>query len=378
MGLTGLIFVGMVGPESHNHEEQRYIDELSRAFDISHYLRGAGIKGLRLHQIISTPSRLARRASAANGTNLRHGSLAIIPFRRVGRRFNIAWLRRQIQNIISCQPGNWTIWIRFPSPELVDAVERIRNVQLIYEPIDLYSAADDLSPAEAKRLDQAEQRLVHGAAVVAGGVQLAERFRRAGGGSSWLPFGLDESQPDGGMGLPADIPHPRIVLVGCLDWRVDESLLVSLIVGRPNWHFVLAGPRVDLWGRRLKRLPNVHWLGRVPVDRVRPIIRDCDVTIIPYRLTDWTRHCLPVKVFEYLAEGKPVVATPLPELDLLGDVVTIASPDSFAQAIDGALTGDTLSAQGRRREAARRFTLQDRARRAIELLQGKALEAAAR
>lgn len=368
----------MVGPDSHNQEEQRFVEELSRGFGVVHYLRGAGIKGLRTHQIKSLPSRLASRVPTVGTADLRHGSLAIIPFRRVGRRFNTAWMGQQIENILSSQPGNWTIWIRFPSPELVDAVERTRNVQLVYEPIDLYSAADDLSPAEAERLAEAEQRLARRATVVAGGVQLAERFQHSRGGSSWLPFGLDRTQPNGGPGLPADIPHPRIGLVGCLDWRVDESSLVSLMVGRPGWHLVLAGPRVDPWGRRLKRLSNVHWLGRVPVARVRAIIRDCDVTIIPYRLTDWTRHCLPVKVFEYLAEGKPVVATPLPELNLLHDVVTIASPDSFAQAIEHALATDTLAAQDRRREAAHRYTLQDRARRAIELLQGKALEVATR
>jgi hypothetical protein len=376
--MIGLIFVGMVGPDSHNQEEPRFVEELSRAYDVAHYLRGAGIKGLKTHQIKSLPTRLASRAPTADTANLRHGSLAIIPFRHIGRRFNTAWIGRQIENIMTSQPCNWTIWIRFPSPELVDAVERTRNVQLVYEPIDLYSAAEDLSPVEAERLAEAEERLVRRAAVVTGGVQLAERFRHAPAGSNWLPFGLDETQPDGGPGLPADIPRPRIGLVGCLDWRVDESLLVSLMVGQPDWHLVLAGPRVDPWGRRLKRVPNVHWLGRVPVDRVRPIIRDCDVTIIPYRLTDWTRHCLPVKVFEYLAEGKPVIATPLPELDLLCDVVTIASPDSFGQAIEHAVASDAPASQDRRREAARRYTLQDRARRAIELLQGKALEAATR
>jgi glycosyltransferase involved in cell wall biosynthesis len=159
---------------------------------------------------------------------------------------------------------------------------------------------------------------------------------------------------------------------------VDEALLVSMMTEHPDWQLVLAGPRVGPWGRWLKKLPNVQWLGHVPVERVRPIIRDCDVTIIPYRLTDWTRHCLPVKVFEYLAEGKPVVATPLPELDLLRDVVTIASPDSFAHAVEDALAADGPSDQDRRREAAHRFTLQDRARRAIELLQGKALQGATR
>jgi glycosyltransferase involved in cell wall biosynthesis len=368
----------MVGPDSHNREEERFVEELSTAHDVTHYLRGVGVKGLRFHQLQSIPRRLASRNHSRTSARLRLGSLAIIPVRRVGYRLNSILLRRQLENIMGSHDAAWWIWIRFPSPELVDALDHLPSVQLAYEPIDLYPAADDLSDGEARRLAEAEQRLVRRATVVTGGIQLAERFRHASGGSKWLPFGLDEQQPDRGPGIAPAIACPRIGLVGCLDWRVDEALLVSVMTEHLDWQLVLAGPRVDLWGRRLKTLPNVHWLGRVPVERVRPIIRDCDVTIIPYRLNDWTRHCFPVKVFEYLADGKPVVATPLPELDLLRDVVTIASPQSFAHAIERALAGDTSSAQERRREAAHRFTLQDRARRATEILQSKALEAAAR
>jgi glycosyltransferase involved in cell wall biosynthesis len=101
------------------------------------------------------------------------------------------------------------------------------------------------------------------------------------------------------------------------------------------------------------------------------------VTLIPYRLTDWTTACLPVKVFEYLAEAKPVVATPLPELELFRDVVTLVPAEQFEVAIAQTLANSEQSAPERRRNAANRFTLQARARQAAELLQeGVALPAA--
>jgi glycosyltransferase involved in cell wall biosynthesis len=107
------------------------------------------------------------------------------------------------------------------------------------------------------------------------------------------------------------------------------------------------------------------------------VIADCDVALIPYRLTDWTSACLPIKVFEYLAEGKPVIATPLPELEGFSDVLTLASPDRFEAAIVEAL-GDSEQAAGmRRRQAASRFTLQARAVRAGQLLHDRAGLAAA-
>jgi hypothetical protein len=373
--LTGLIFVGMVGPDSHNREEQRFVEELSAAFATTRYLRGAGVKGLRAHQLMSIPGRVAAR-KMRGGAKLSWGSLLIIPVRRLARRLNVRWIQCQLKRTIDTAPFDWTLWIRFPSPELVDAVAIMPDVRVFYEPIDLYSAAEDLSGAERAALLEAEAKLMRRATVVTGSRQLAERFQGSAGQSHWLPFGRDQYQPATGAGLPVEISRPRLGLVGCLDWRVDESLLVALMKAHPDWQLILAGPRVRPWGVRLERLRNVHWLGRIPVDRVGPVIRDCDVTLIPYRLTDWTRHCLPVKVFEYLEEGKPVVATPLLELELLRDVVTMAPADSFDEAVESALTDISPAAQERRQQAAGRFTLQDRARQAIELVHGKELQAA--
>jgi hypothetical protein len=298
--------------------------------------------------------------------------------RRLARRFNADWLRRQLTKMMGKTAAEWTVWIRFPSPELVDAICQMQGIQVVYEPIDLYSAAEDLTVEQAQSICEAEARLIRRATVVTGGRQLAERFREAEGGSHWLPFGTDLHQRATDRGVSARIARPRLGLVGCLDWRVDEYLLVTIMTEHPDWQLILAGPRIHPWGSRLKRLPNVQWFGRIPAERVRSVIRACDVTLIPYRLTDWTRHCLPVKVFEYLAEGKPVVATPLPELELVGDEVAIVSPNAFGEAVGAALGDQSVRAQELRRTAADRFTLQDRARSAIELIEGKTLEAVAR
>jgi glycosyltransferase involved in cell wall biosynthesis len=376
--LTGLIFVGMLGPDSHNQEELRFVEELSSGFGVTYYLRGAGIRGLRLHQLKSIPSRLMGSRTGHGSIKLFDGSLLVVPLRQAARRFNVVWIRRQLNDLIRGAPAEWTLWVRFPSPELVDAIDQIPDVRVVYEPIDLYSAAEDLSAAHSKNLLDAEARLITRATVVTGGRHLAERFQRSAGGSHWLPFGRDQHQEAIGAGLPVEIPRPRLGLVGCLDWRVNESILAALMATHLDWQLILAGPRVRPWGRRLERLPNVQWLGRIPVDRVGPVIRDCDVTLIPYRLTDWTRHCLPVKVFDYLAEGKPVVATALPELELFRDVVTFAPADSFGDAVEAALNDIGAPTRERRRQAADRFTLQDRAHRAVELVHGKELKEAIR
>ena len=88
-------------------------------------------------------------------------------------------------------------------------------------------------------------------------------------------------------------------------------------------------------------------------------------------INDWTRSCLPVKVFEYLAQGRPVVSTELPELAPFTDVVDLKSGPGFVKAIEKALAADNTSDRDRRIAASTRFTLQDRARRALELISRK-------
>jgi glycosyltransferase involved in cell wall biosynthesis len=370
--VTGLIFVGMLPPNSHNPEERRFVEELATHLGCVHYLRSIGIKRLRAEHLASVVSRLRTQADVAGDRVVYTRGLVIIPSRSPwAQSLNARWLRWQLRRLVAGRADDWAIWIRFPSPELVDAISPLRFRKVVYEPIDLYSAAEDLSIDDRDRLIRAEERLRQCATVVTGGMGLAERFRGAAGGAHWLPFGCDLRPFSDEAGLPESIGHPRLAVVGELDWRVDEALLDAIAVSRPDWHLVLVGPRREPWGRRLARLANVHWLGRIPSERVPSVIRHCDLTLIPYRLTDWTEACLPVKVFDYLAQGKPVVATPLPELGLLRDVVTVVPPSQFEPAIARALrqTGD--EAARRRALAATRFTLQGRAERAAQLLQEK-------
>jgi hypothetical protein len=275
------------------------------------------------------------------------------------------------------EPSSWILWTRFPSPELVEGLEPLSFAAVFYEPIDRYAAAEYLSVAERQRIVEAEDQLMRRATVVAGSMSLAERFRTAGGGSHWLPFGHDVGRRGNGEGIRGSLGRPRLCVVGGFDWRMDETLLYGLAKQHPEWHLVLAGPRHSSWGNRLTGLTNAHWLGRVPADQVRSVIADCDVALIPYRLTDWTSACLPVKVFEYLAEGKPVVATPLPELQLFSDVLTLAPAHQFEAAIVQALSDTGQTARARRRQAASRFTLQARAVQAGQLLHDRVGLAAA-
>jgi glycosyltransferase involved in cell wall biosynthesis len=142
----------------------------------------------------------------------------------------------------------------------------------------------------------------------------------------------------------ADISRPILMFYGALSsYKVDLHLLELLAKRRDDWSFVLIGPRgrpgdSDRLFDRLTSLPNVHWMGaRSQVD-LPCYLRAADVLLLPYVLTQHTRHVFPLKFFEYLATGKPVVATQLEALSGYSHVISIAmDADDYERLIVAAL-----------------------------------------
>lgn len=297
------------------------------------------------------------------------GLLPALPIRRgLAGRLGAALIRRRLRSLTKTRFEEWVLWIRFPSPELVAASRGLAFRRIIYEPVDHYAAEPLLSAADRRRLERAQRELTARSTVITASSELARAFDEAPGGSHWLPIGADAGLTATRVTSVQDIPHPRLGVVGSLDELADEDLLYQVAAERPAWHLVLAGPRHGGWGQRLEPLPNVHWLGTVRPDEARGVIADCDVALNPCVLTEWSQTALPVKLFDYLAEGRPVVSTPMSELNVFKDLITVATGDDFIPAIERVLATDDADASIRRRAASRRFTSQDRARRAFELI----------
>jgi glycosyltransferase involved in cell wall biosynthesis len=155
----------------------------------------------------------------------------------------------------------------------------------------------------------------------------------------------------------AALPGKIVGIFGVIDFRLDVDLLAYVASRRPDWSIALVGlikGDVDL--APLRALPNVHILGRKPADELPGYLKAMDVCLIAYALNEYTHHVFPLKLYDYMAAGKPIVATDMEELrPIAGPHLRIGrTRDGFVTAIEDAMAYDSPEqAKGRVAEAAR-------------------------
>ncbi len=125
-----------------------------------------------------------------------------------------------------------------------------------------------------------------------------------------------------------DLPRPRIGYIGQIADKLDYELIEQLAQRRPHWSFIFVG---NIWDNHrhqveaLSRYPNIHFLGKRPYAELPDIIRGFDLCLLPHRLSPLTQSMDPIKLYDYLATGKPIVGTPVAGMERVPDLVRTAS-----------------------------------------------------
>jgi teichuronic acid biosynthesis glycosyltransferase TuaH len=150
----------------------------------------------------------------------------------------------------------------------------------------------------------------------------------------------------------SDIPKPILGYFGNIERRIDFDLLIQVIRLNPDKSFVLAGPVVEEYvPKGFREMKNVYFLGRIPYNEMPSVIKAFDVALIPFKKDDVSSTIFPLKLFEYLGAGKPVVATDF-NLDLRAftrnEIEYCTDISSFNEAIKSALADDQPSSIIRR------------------------------
>ena len=150
----------------------------------------------------------------------------------------------------------------------------------------------------------------------------------------------------------AQIPRPRIGYFGAIEpWLVDQELIKRASRERPEWQWIFIGNKSR--GLEIEDLPNVHFLPPVPYADLPSYAAGFDVCVLPWETEQsFTSYGSAIKVREYLATGKPVVISPLPEYEPMRDVLRIArTRDDFLRLVDEALHDNDAAAVARRQAA---------------------------
>ena len=165
--------------------------------------------------------------------------------------------------------------------------------------------------------------------------------------------------------VPSDLarlPRPVLGYLGGVDpWKIDVPLLRGVALARPDWTIVLVGyvwfgfdPAV------FRDCPNIHILGSKPYEDFPRYLKGMDVCLIPFPRTELTRLGDPLKCYEYLAGGKPVVSTSVPVARRFPGVVRVAdTPADFVAAVEASLAEGQEGAE-RRAAALEGHTWDDR------------------
>ncbi|WP_321798796.1 glycosyltransferase [Caballeronia sp. J97] len=267
------------------------------------------------------------------------------------------------------------------NPKTHQLIKLDRFARVVFHCVDEIKAQPDMPVAE---LECAERELVSRSDICFVTSQHLLDTRQAWNDNThYFPNVADFSHFQSAMGDGvsihddlARIPGPRIGFIGALSaYKVDFELISEMARRHPEWSIVLIG-KVGEGERntdvsRLKQHANIHLLGPRPYGDLPGYLKGLDVAILPCRINDYTRAMFPMKFFEYLAAGKPVVSTQLHALRDYGHVARLAGThDEFIEAVAAALRGEgaTLDA---RLEAAREQTYEVRTQKMLDLIYGR-------
>lgn len=188
----------------------------------------------------------------------------------------------------------------------------------------VYDCMDELAQFRFAPPDlvQRERYLLARADVVfAGGRSLADAKSRYHDNVHFFGCGVDAEHFAAARHEATEVPPPLAAIkkpvlgyVGVIDERLDYALIAHLAEHLPNATIAMVGPVVKVDPRDLPRRENIHWFGQQPYASLPAFMKGFDVCLMPFALNKATQYINPTKTLEYMASGKPIVSTPVPDV----------------------------------------------------------------
>lgn len=285
---------------------------------------------------VTRPVRLVRNGSTDTGDLIRS-------YRRYSRWIALAARRRNLvrPHLVSFNP----LAAAFADARLFSTVTFYsRDDWLAYEPYrELWGAID-------RAYEEVRAREI---GVVAVSQVIMDRIAPTGR-QRVVPNGVDAAtwaDPSSSSRTFQALPKPVVMYTGTLDERLSKVALGSIAAAIPNGTLVLVGPRPGTTAQwAAAEHDNVRIFGNVPPDELASMVSASDVCVVPHVRSRLTEAMSPLKVYEYIAAGRPVVATDLPPIqDIHPSVSLVRNDTDFGSAVVAALARGPLDDSERRR-----------------------------
>lgn len=263
--------------------------------------------------------------------------------------------RRWADEVNGALVARWVTWfsdrpadesvalVRYPSPYVVEALDRLSVRAVVYDASQRFSAIPEWFGSHAAQVER--QLIDRAAALSCDSVTIQQEWRNMGRSCWRMPQGVPlhpVMKPGVVSARLADVKGRAGVaglagFLGAIGDVIDWSLVRRVASLLPSVAFTFVGP---VYGSRVQGLPeNILFFGKVGPDEVPAVLKQFDVGLIPYVVTDRTKSVFPTKLPEYLASGLRVVSTDLPDCRELQYVLgkPVVGIGSDAQSFSGAV-----------------------------------------
>lgn len=262
------------------------------------------------------------------------------------KRFN-AWLMGSVVRrwLKRNSKGNLIIWTYHPYIE--GAYERLSRSALVYHCVDDLAAIPGVDPETFRR---AETVLVQAADVVfTTSPYLKSHCEALGARQCLYERNVADIEHFSKARLPgavpadlADIEGPKLCYIGVLsEYKLDLELIRQCALARPDIRWIFIGEEPERQANAtiafLHSLPNVHFLGYKPYDQLPAYLRGVDIAVLPNLTDGYMKGVFPMKFYEYMAAGKPIIATPINSLEDVNEfssVLMAGTAKEWLQATD--------------------------------------------
>jgi glycosyltransferase involved in cell wall biosynthesis len=305
---------------------QQFLSRLSRRHPVL-FVETIGPDG----QLVAPSVRLHKSADYPNVTRLR----LQFPAWRWGDGAYVDRMRRELvqealQGPLAGQFQNAVQW--FYDPMTVKAFAgQMGEIATVYDCMDEYSKFSEAHPELTRR----EAELLARADVVfTGGRKLFEAKRQHNRNCHFYGCGVDFEHFGRARDARTPVPHDlksakkqaALGFFGVVDERMDYELIAKLADASSQWSVVMIGPVLKVREHSLPKRANLHWLGSREYSQLPAYCKGFEVCLMPFALNEATEYINPTKALEYMATGRTVISSKVPDVvSNFGEVVKIAS-----------------------------------------------------